>query len=90
MSYAKLDGAEFVYGKSIQKITPEGLGGYYTEVEVTGPMGKPTMEKYGIVEDGRTAVMEMAEAAGNLFWVLVEAPQRRAVSECFRHWEDLD
>ena len=42
----------------------EGLGGTYAYVEVTGPFGKPVKAKYGILSDGITAVMEMAEAAG--------------------------
>lgn len=42
----------------------EGLGGTYAEIEVTGPMGISTKAKYGIMEDGVTAVMEMAEASG--------------------------
>ena len=42
----------------------EGLGGKYAYVDVTGPYGKPVKAKYGILSDGMTAVMEMAEAAG--------------------------
>ncbi len=42
----------------------EGLGGTFVNVEVTGPMGIPVNAKYGILPDGVTAVMEMAEAGG--------------------------
>jgi len=42
----------------------EGLGGTFKKAEVTGPLGLPTTATYGILNDGRTAVMEMAEAAG--------------------------
>ena len=42
----------------------EGLGGEYREVRVTGPDGKHVTAKYGILPDGETIVMEMAEAAG--------------------------
>lgn len=42
----------------------EGLGGRYHEVTVSGPLGLPVTARYGILKDGRTAVMEMAEAAG--------------------------
>lgn len=42
----------------------EGLGGTYAYVKVTGPFGRPVKAKYGILGDGITAVMEMAEAAG--------------------------
>ena len=40
-----------------------GLGGELKAVTVTGPAGKPTVAKYGLLPDG-VAVMEMAEAAG--------------------------
>ena len=40
-----------------------GLGGELKTVTVTGPAGRPTNAKYGLLPDG-TAVMEMAEAAG--------------------------
>ena len=40
-----------------------GLGGELRTVTVTGPAGKPTKAKYGLLSDG-VAVMEMAEAAG--------------------------
>jgi len=51
-------------GEGTTEALVEGLGGTYVEIEVTGPMGFPVKARYGIVEDGRTAVMEMAEAAG--------------------------
>ena len=40
-----------------------GLGGEPLSVTVTGPAGKPTVAKYGLLPGG-TAVMEMAQAAG--------------------------
>ena len=40
-----------------------GLGGELKTVTVTGPAGKPTVAKYGLLPEG-VAVMEMAEAAG--------------------------
>lgn len=51
-------------GEGTTEALVEGMGGRYIEMVVTGPMGKPTVAKYGILKDGRTAVMEMAEAAG--------------------------
>lgn len=51
-------------GEGTTEALVEGLGGTYAEIEVTGPMGVPTKAKYGIMKDGRTAVMEMAEASG--------------------------
>ena len=40
-----------------------GLGGELKSVTVTGPAGKPTVAKYGLLPGG-VAVMEMAQAAG--------------------------
>ena len=40
-----------------------GLGGEQKSVTVTGPAGKPTVAKYGLLPGG-VAVMEMAQAAG--------------------------
>lgn len=42
----------------------EGLRGTFRIVQVTGPDGKKTRAKYGILPDGETVVMEMAQAAG--------------------------
>lgn len=39
-------------------------GGRHLEVFVTGPLGSPVSASYGILPDGRTAVIEMAAAAG--------------------------
>lgn len=41
-----------------------GMGGMIRHLSVTGPLGEPVMGRYGILEDGVTAVMEMADAAG--------------------------
>lgn len=51
-------------GEGTTEALVEGSGGTYVSVEVTGPTGKKTMAVYGILEDGKTAVMEMAQAAG--------------------------
>lgn len=42
----------------------EGEKGTRVTLSVTGPMGGQTECDYGILEDGKTAVMEMAQAAG--------------------------
>ncbi len=42
----------------------EGMGGTYREISVTGPDGKKVRAKYGILPDGKSVVMEMAQAAG--------------------------
>jgi glycerate kinase len=41
-----------------------GMGGRTETVTVTGPLGKPVTCSYGIVEDTKTAVIEMSGAAG--------------------------
>ena len=51
-------------GEGTTQALIEGLGGQMIEVQVTGPMGTPVNAHYGILEDGKTAVLEMAEAAG--------------------------
>lgn len=51
-------------GEGTTEALVEGLGGSYAETEVTGPMGTPVTARYGVMEGGKTAVMEMAEASG--------------------------
>lgn len=51
-------------GEGTTEALVEGLGGEYVSVEVTGPLGAKTSARYGILYDGKTAVMEMAEASG--------------------------
>ena len=51
-------------GEGTTEALVEGLGGIYREVSVTGPMGGVVAARYGILEGSRTAVMEMAQAAG--------------------------
>jgi len=41
-----------------------GMGGKLEYVEVTGPLGKPVNCAYGILEESKTAIMEMSGAAG--------------------------
>lgn len=48
-------------------------GGSLRAVEVTGPLGDPVRAVYGLLGDGRTAVMEMASASG---LALVPRPRR--------------
>ncbi len=42
----------------------EGLGGERINVTVTGPLGAPVEASYGYLADTKTAVLEMASAAG--------------------------
>lgn len=53
-------------GEGTTEAMVQGLGGSYRRVTVTGPMGEAASARYGILADGKTAVMEMAEAAGIL------------------------
>jgi len=40
------------------------LGGKWIEVEVSDPLMRPIRACYGVVDDGRTAIIEMASASG--------------------------
>ena len=40
------------------------LGGETDAIEVQGPLGSPVQAQFGLVEDGGTAVLEMASASG--------------------------
>lgn len=51
-------------GEGTTEALIEGLGGTFVTVDVVGPLGEYTTAKYGIMKDGVTAVMEMAEASG--------------------------
>jgi glycerate 2-kinase len=42
----------------------DATGGTIVRAEVLGPMGVPVLASYGLLGDGRTAVIEMAEASG--------------------------
>lgn len=42
----------------------DATGGRIIKKQVTGPMGRKTVARYGILGDGKTAVIEMAEASG--------------------------
>ncbi|MDE6625442.1 MAG: glycerate kinase, partial [Lachnospiraceae bacterium] len=51
-------------GEGTTEALVEGLGGTRIVLSVTGPMGSQTECSYGILADGKTAVMEIAQAAG--------------------------
>ena len=51
-------------GEGTTEALVEGLGGEYVSLDVTGPLGEKTCAKYGILNDGTTAIIEMAEASG--------------------------
>lgn len=51
----------------------DATGGRIVKCAVTGPMGQKVLASYGLLGDGRTAVIEMAEASG---LPLVPKPER--------------
>ncbi len=42
----------------------QAAGGELRTATVTGPLGEPVEAKWGLIDDGKTAVIEMAQAAG--------------------------
>lgn len=42
----------------------ETLNGRYIDVVVTDPLGRPVTAQYGLIDDGATAILEMASASG--------------------------
>ena len=50
-----------------------GMGGHLETVAVTGPIGAPVDCTYGIIENSKTAIIEMAGAAG----ITLIPPERR-------------
>jgi len=53
------DGGEGFAGSLVR-----ATGGSLRHVTVTGPLGEPVASRYGILGDGETAVVELAESAG--------------------------
>jgi glycerate kinase len=51
-------------GEGTVEALVQGMNGKIQNVMVTGPLGKPVCSQYGIIRDTKTAVIEMAEAAG--------------------------
>ena len=41
-----------------------GMDGVYKKVKVTGPLGEKVEAVYGIIEETKTAIMDMSQAAG--------------------------
>ena len=51
-------------GEGTTDAVVRATGGEVKEVIVTGPLGEPAKASYGLLPDGRTAIMEMASASG--------------------------
>lgn len=77
VAQAIADGLEYELPESVFDLVPiadggEGtvdaivnaVSGEFVTCEVTGPLGEMRRAKYGLIDDGNTAVVEMAEACG--------------------------
>lgn len=51
-------------GEGTMQSLVDATGGSIYSLEVTAPMGDKTIGKYGILGDGKTAIIEMAESSG--------------------------
>ncbi len=51
-------------GEGTTETLVSGLGGRIEKITVTGPLGVPVDAEYGIIEESKTAIMEMATASG--------------------------
>ncbi len=51
-------------GDGLLDVLHYALGGEIRTVEVSGPLGEPVAARFGLLDDGHTAVVEMAQAAG--------------------------
>ena len=60
-------------GEGTTEALAEGLGGELVQTEVRGPLGTPVKASYGVIRRTRTAIMEMAAAAG----ILLVGKERR-------------
>lgn len=60
--YVKLPMADG--GEGTVESMVEATQGHYQYREVTGPLGTPVQARWGILGDGRTAIIEMASASG--------------------------
>jgi glycerate kinase len=67
-------------GEGTTEALVEGLGGSYAYVDVAGPLGVYTEAKYGIMKDGISAIMEMAEASGLMLIKPEELNPRKATT----------
>lgn len=64
-------------GEGTVEALTAGCGGIFTEVTVTGPLGKPVSCRYGILEESQTAIIEMSGAAGI---TLISAKERNPLA----------
>lgn len=60
-------------GEGTMEVLVEATGGKTIPLQVTGPLGEPVTALLGVLGDGRTAVVEMAQASG----LQLVPPERR-------------
>ena len=60
-------------GEGTQEALTKGLGGKEVRCRVKGPMGRPVDAVYGMAEEKKLAVLEMASAAG----ITLVSPEER-------------
>lgn len=60
-------------GEGTVEALVNGMGGTMQRVEVTGPLGAPVQCEYGVLPGGKTAILEMAGAAG----ITLVPPEKR-------------
>lgn len=68
--FSKQKGVSFVKvpmadgGEGTVQSVVEAMNGELITVTVTGPLGESVSARYGLIEEGKTAIIEMAEASG--------------------------
>lgn len=67
-------------GDGIAETLLDASGGEWVECQVRGPLGKPVTAGYALIEEGRTAVIEMAKASGIVLVGEEEKDPRRATT----------
>ena len=80
-------------GEGTAEAVTTALGGERVSLTVTGPLGTPVTASYGFIRESKTAVMEMAAAAGITLIKQEERDPRRAttygVGEMIRHAAEM-
>jgi len=51
-------------GEGTARIITQAVGGHLIKTRVTGPLGKKTDAEFGLINDGKTAVLDIASASG--------------------------
>ena len=51
-------------GEGTARAVTEAAGGRFVEADVTGPLGKTVTAEFGLIANGKTAVLDMASASG--------------------------